>query len=67
MTDILNEYSKLKNSISIGKINIDMNSSLTKKYNVRGVPQFLLLKNGIEIKRNVGPMTCKELETFAKN
>jgi thiol-disulfide isomerase/thioredoxin len=64
MSDILEKFALSKDSVVIGKINIDTNSGLTKKYNIRGVPQFLLIKNGIEIKRHVGPMTGKELEKF---
>lgn len=50
----------------VGKINIDANGDLTKKYSIRGVPQFLLLKNGNEIKRHVEPITGKELKKFCK-
>lgn len=64
MSDILENFALSKNRVVIGKINIDTNSGLTKKYNIRGVPQFLLIKNGIEIKRHVGPMTGIELEKF---
>ncbi len=64
MSDILENFALSKNRVVIGKINIDTISGLTKKYNIRGVPQFLLIKNGIEIKRHVGPMTGIELEKF---
>lgn len=64
MSDILEKFVLSEGSVTIGKINIDTNAMLTKKYNVRGVPQFLLLKNGNEIKRHVGPMTGEELEKF---
>lgn len=64
MSDILEKFAQSEDSVTIGKINIDTNAILAKQYNVRGVPQFLLLKNGSEIKRHVGPMTGQELEKF---
>ena len=64
MTDILEKFAESHENVSIGKVNIDTNRKLTSKFNVRGVPQFLLIKNGQEIKRHVGPMTFKQLEEF---
>ena len=66
MSDILNEFAETQNKVSVGKINIDTNRELTAKFNVRGVPQFLLIRNGKEIKRHIGPMTLKQLENFHK-
>jgi len=64
MNGILDKFVDSQNKVSIGKINIDTNRGLTEKFNVRGVPQFLLIKNGQKIKRHVGPMTLKQLEEF---
>jgi len=66
MSNILNKFAQSQNNVLIGKINIDTNRKLTTKFNVRGVPQFLLIKHGQEIKRHIGPMTLKQLEDFHK-
>jgi len=66
MSDILEKFALSEVRVVVGKINIDANGSLTKKYSIRGVPQFLLLKNGNEIKRHVEPMTGKEPKKFCK-
>ena len=40
---------------------------LLKKFKIRGLPQFVLMKNGEEIKRHAGPMTMFELTEFCSN
>jgi thioredoxin 1 len=64
MNSILNDFSKEAKGIDIVKVNADSNSKLMGKYNLRGIPQFLLFKNGKEIKRHAGPMSVNELHRF---
>lgn len=51
----LSEENKDKN-IKIVKINVDDNSDLAAKYNVRGIPCTLVIKDGVEVEgsRNAG-------------
>ena len=51
-------------NVALGKVNADSNKELLKKYKVRGLPQFILIKNGEEVKRHAGPMTSTELHAF---
>jgi thioredoxin len=64
MDPVLDEFIDTHKKVTIGKINADQNAELLKQYQVKGIPQFILLKNGKEVKRNIGPMTLKELATF---
>ncbi|WP_081475367.1 thioredoxin family protein [Croceivirga radicis] len=50
--------------MSVGKVNNDTNRKLTAKYNVKAVSQFLLIKNGQEMKRHIGRMTLNQLQDF---
>jgi thioredoxin-like negative regulator of GroEL len=45
-------------------VNADLNRKLLKKFKIRGLPQFILMKNGEEIKRHAGAMTIFELTEF---
>jgi len=48
MSPILKEVKdSLGNQITILKIDVDKNSALASKYNVRGVPTLILFQNGI--------------------
>lgn len=57
----------LSNEISIIKIDIDKNQSLTDKYRVKGVPTFILYKNGIQVWRQSGILQKNELITLIKS
>lgn len=48
-------------------IDIDKRIDLKKEYNVRIVPDFMIIESNIEIKRKIGYNSIKELETWLKN
>jgi thioredoxin 1 len=45
-------------------IDVDSEMELTKKFEIRSVPTFILIKNGTEIKRTTGAQTREQLEDF---
>jgi thioredoxin 1 len=45
-------------------IDVDSEMELTKKFEIRSVPTFILIKNGTEIKRTTGAQTREQLEAF---
>ena len=46
MMPIVEEVAKETKEVVLGKVNIDENPKLAEKYNVMGVPTFLLFKEG---------------------
>jgi thioredoxin 1 len=55
MAPVLNEVAgELTGDKRVGKVDIEQNQSLARKYNVRSIPTIILLKNGVEINRFVG-------------
>lgn len=64
MNKILKEFILEQNDIYVAKINADTNSDILKKYGIRGIPQFLLINKGEEVKRHNGPMSLNELKRF---
>ncbi|MFK7781142.1 thioredoxin [Psychroserpens sp.] len=68
MSPILKEVkSGLGDKVSIIKIDVDKNQSLAAKYQVRGVPTFLLFKDGKQIWRQSGIIQKEELLTIVSN
>ena len=61
VTPILNEIAETENDITIGKVNVDHNQDLAKKYKVRNIPTMLVFKNGVEVGRIVGVKTKKAI------
>ncbi len=53
---------KLGNTFSLLQINIDKHPQVAAQFNIRNVPTFILMKNGIECWRKVGLVSSKELE-----
>jgi thioredoxin 1 len=57
----LNEIAETETNITIGKVNVDHNQDLAKKYKVRNIPTMLIFKNGVEVGRIVGVKTKKNI------
>ena len=63
MAPILKQLkAELKNSISIIKINVDTNQALAAKYQVQGVPTFMVFKQGKQIWRQSGMQSVSQLK-----
>jgi len=54
VASVLNEIAETETDITIGKVNVDNNQDLAKKYKVRNIPTMLIFKNGVEVGRIVG-------------
>ncbi len=67
MSSIIEKFASESNNIIVGKVNADFNKSIIDKYQIRGLPQFILVKNGKEIKRFAGAMTKSDLIKFCNN
>jgi thioredoxin 1 len=63
----LNEIAETETDITIGKVNVDHNQDLAKKYKVRNIPTMLIFKNGVEVGRIVGVKTKKAILSEVRN
>ena len=63
---ILEELNSKNKDIKIVSIDVDDNNSLARKYGVMSIPCLVLIKDGKEIKRNVGLISSEDLEEFIK-
>ena len=67
MSPILKEVkSDLKDNISIIKIDVDKNQSLAAKFQVRGVPTFMLFKDGKQVWRQSAMLQKHDLLAVIK-
>lgn len=57
----LNEIAETETDITIGKVNVDHNQDLAKKYKVRNIPTMVIFKNGVEVGRIIGVKTKKSI------
>lgn len=54
---IIEELATDNPDISIGKLNVDENTSTTVKFGIRGIPAVIFFKNGKEVDKIVGVTT----------
>ncbi len=57
--ELANDY---KDRVVVGKLNVDDNPETPMQYNVRGIPTFLLFKNGELKEKIVGAQSKKTLQ-----
>jgi len=68
MSPILKEVKdQLQEDISIIKIDVDKNQSLAAKYQVKGVPTFMLFKNGKQRWRQSGMLQKNDIIAIIKS
>jgi thioredoxin 1 len=58
---------KMKGEVKVIKIDIDRNKSLSHNLKIKGVPTFMLYKNGRQLWRQSGMMTENELLKIVKS
>jgi thioredoxin 1 len=58
---VLNNIAETEEDITIGKVNVDHNKDLAKKYKVRNIPTMVIFKNGVEVGRIVGVKNKKSI------
>jgi len=64
MNSTIEKFASESKNIRIAKVNADLNKRIIEKYQIRGLPQFVLIENGEEIKRFTGAMTMNDLNRF---
>ena len=57
---------ELEGQIQVAKLNIDDNRGVPARFNVRGVPTFMLFKDGNLVAAKVGAQTKSALAAFAQ-
>jgi len=67
MNPVLKDFTLNSKDVKIVKVNADSNKEIIDEYAIRGLPQFVLVKEGVEIKRHAGPMTLSDLNKFCSD
>lgn len=63
MAPVMDELSgKFKGKIKFGKINVDENQELSRKFKILSIPNFILFKNGKPIDQFIGTMAAEDFE-----
>jgi thioredoxin len=50
--------------VTVVKVDVSLNSALSKQYGVRGLPTIIVFQNGHEVSRKSGSMTKSQLEAL---
>jgi thioredoxin 1 len=68
MSPILKQLKEeMREAVSIIKIDVDKNKVLATKFQVRGVPTFMLFKNGKQVWRASGLLSKRDLKQKISN
>ncbi len=61
LEEVAKEYS---GKLRIAKVDVDSNTEVPKKFNIRGIPTLMLFKNGAVEATKVGAMSKSQLTAF---
>jgi thioredoxin 1 len=70
LSPIIDELSELYSQVTFGKLNVDENNALARKFNIMAIPTLLFFKGGKEFSRKaaslrgVHPGRCDDGETL---
>lgn len=67
MGPIIDKIADENKETAIGKSNVDSNTELAQKYNVRGIPTIIFFKNGEAVERITGVQSKEEIENIINN
>ena len=67
MKPVVEEFEEAHPEITIKRVNIDDEEDLAEKYNVAGIPCFVLEKDGKEVAREAGMLSMKKLEKMLES
>jgi thioredoxin 1 len=67
LAPVLEEAAAEVTGVTVGKVNVDEESSLAEKYGVMSIPTLLLFKDGKLVKRGVGAMPKANIIEFMKS
>lgn len=51
-------------NIKIGKLNVDRNPQTAERYDIKGVPTFIVFHNGKVVRRGLGAKSKKQLQNM---
>lgn len=66
MNPLLEEFAQAHPEVCVAKVDGDANPNLLQQFHIKGLPQFVLIKDQMEIRRHAGPMTSVQLKEFVK-
>jgi thioredoxin 1 len=61
LDEVAREY---EGRLKIAKLNVDENSEIPPRYNIRGIPTLILFKNGVEVANKMGALSKSQLSAF---
>lgn len=64
MKPTIEEFEKAHPEVKVRSINIDEEEELAEEYGISSIPCLVILKDGEEVKREVGVMPLKKLEKY---
>lgn len=64
MEPILEEVSEKNKEYDFLSVDVDQNNTLASTYGIMSIPCLVVIKDGKEVKRNVGFISKEELEEF---
>lgn len=64
MAPMLEQLSRERSGITIGKLDVDDNTLAPAKYGVRGIPTFMIFKNGAPVSAKAGLLSKPQIEAW---
>ena len=55
-----------KTKVTVQKVNVDTENKIAQEYGVRSIPCFIVIEDGLEIKRRIGMQSLDQLKDLVK-
>lgn len=66
VSPLIDEIAEESSDFKVGKVNVDEQQELARKFNVMSIPTILVIKDGKEAKRSIGAIPKQEILALLK-
>jgi len=64
---VIDQLAENNKDVLVGKINVDANPELARKFGIRSIPTVIYFKDGKEVEKRIGSVPLQQYQTILNN